>query len=257
MPAVHHQLVLAPILAPAVARLRRRFCRKPLLRSPPASGRYTLPAGALAQLQGDATGARNAQKAVILATHVARYQSAPANLGRSFPLDRRALAQPCDLPLSEGEIRGALKLLEEVGFVVRVPAPGSPYQRTVEGLRRKPIWFTLGEPYLAMFAEANRKPRGGPQAAQGGRRPLPASPLPATRPRPSWSPPEQRTNSPKNTPQNPTFVNLGELAKRHSRTNLPLPESRRDSWLSPLEAAIATLGRNMAEAAEKKTRGLG
>jgi len=129
---------------------------------------------ALAQLQGDATGARNTQKAVILATHVARYQSAPANLGRSFPLDRRALAQFCDLPLSEGEIRGALKLLEEVGFVVRVPAPGSPYQRTVEGLRRKPIWFTLGEPYLAMFAEANRKPRGGPQAARGERRPLPA-----------------------------------------------------------------------------------
>jgi hypothetical protein len=165
VPAVQHQLVMVPVLAPAVARLRRRFCRKPLLRSPPASGRYTLPAGALAQLQGDATGARNAQKAVILATHVARYQSAPANLGRNFPLDRRALAQLCDVPLSEGEIRGALKLLEEIGFVVRVPAPGSPYQRTVEGLRRKPIWFTLGEPYLAMFAEANRKPRGGPGRA--------------------------------------------------------------------------------------------
>jgi hypothetical protein len=76
VPAVQHQLVMVPVLAPAVARLRRRFCRKPLLRSPPASGRYTLPARALAQLQGDATGARNTQKAVILATHVARWRMA-------------------------------------------------------------------------------------------------------------------------------------------------------------------------------------
>jgi len=94
------------------------------------SGRYTLPAGALAQLQGDAAGARNAQKAVVLATHVARYQSAPANLGRSFPIDRRALAQLCDLPLREGEIRGALKLLEEIACVVRVPRSPSRWSIT-------------------------------------------------------------------------------------------------------------------------------
>jgi hypothetical protein len=95
-----------------------------------------------------------------------------------------------------------------------------------------------------MFAAANKRPRRSFRAAQDGRRPLPASSVPttsvlATRPRPSWSPPEQRTNSPKNTPQNPTLVNLGELAKGHSRTSSTLPESRRDSGL---EAALTRLG---------------
>jgi hypothetical protein len=52
---------------------------------------------------------------------------------------------------------------------------------------------------------------------------------------------------------------LGELAKRHSRTSLALSESRRDSGLSPLEAAIARLGEgiNAKLAAEKEARSSG
>lgn len=45
-------------------------------------------------------------------------------------------------------------------------------------------------------------------------------------------------------------MNLGELAKEHSRTSLPLPESRRDPGL---EAALRRLGELVlrdAEAAE-------
>ena len=85
MPAVQHQLVLAPILAPVVARLRRRFCRKPLLRSSPASGRYTLPRPILDRLQAALAPAKNREAALVLAVFLARYWSASARLGQAFP----------------------------------------------------------------------------------------------------------------------------------------------------------------------------
>ena len=56
-------------------------------------------------------------------------------------------------------------------------------------------------------------------------------------------------NSPKNTPQNPTLMHLGELAKEHSRTRLPLPESRRDSGL---EVALRKLGEAIRDAERRR-----
>jgi hypothetical protein len=146
-----------------------------------------------------------------------------------------------DLPLTEARIRGAIAALEEVGYLARIaPEPGRRYQRTADGLHRQPLAFHFGAEFQATFDSANKRPRCGSRAAHDERRPLPASPLPATRPRSSWSPPEQRTNSPKNTPQNPTFVNLGELAKKPTKTSLLLPESHsRDSGV---EAALRRLG---------------
>jgi hypothetical protein len=256
VPAVHHQLVLAPILA-RHPRLRLRSCRRPL-HAAPASGRYSLPRAVLDQLQAALAPAKNREAALVLAVFLARYWSAPARLGQAFPIDRRALGHHRDLPLTEARVRGAIRVLEEVGFLERiVPEPGRRYQRTADGLHRQPLVFHFGAEFEAMFAAANKHPRRGPRAAQDGRRSLPASSVLATRPRPSWSPAEQRTKSPKNTLQNPTFVNLGELAKRHSRASSPFPESRQDSGLSPLEAAIATLGRNMAEAAQRRREGSG
>jgi hypothetical protein len=247
VPAVHHQLVLAPILA-RHPRPRLRSCRRPLHASP-ASGRYSLPRPVLDRLQAALAPAKNREAALVLAVFLARYWSAPARLGQAFPIDRRALCGHRDLPLTEARVRGAIAALEEVGYLARiVPEPGRRYQPTVDGLHRRPLVFHFGAEFEAMFAAANKRPGRGPRAAQDGRRPLPASSVPATRPRLSWAPPEasgrggpSAANSPKNTPQNPTFVNLGELKKGHSRTSLPLPESRQDSWLSPLEAAIATL----------------
>ena len=256
MPIVHHQHVLV------LPRPRLRSCRRPLHTSP-ASGRYSLPRPVLDRLQAALAPAKNREAALVLAVFLGRYWSAPARLGQPFPIDRRALCGHRDLPLTEARIRGAIAALEEVGYLARiVPEPGRRYQRTADGLHRRPLVFHFGAEFQATFEAANKRPRRGPGKPQDGRRPLPASPLPATRSRPSWVPPKasgrggpSAANSPKNTPQNPTFVNLGELKKGHSRTSLPLPESRQDSWLSPLEAAIATLGRNMAEAAERRREG--
>jgi hypothetical protein len=239
VPAVHHQLVLAPILA-RHPRLRLRSCRRPL-QAAPASGRYSLPRPILDRLQAALAPAKNREAALVLAVFLARYWTSPARLGQPFVIDRRALCGHRDLPLTEARVRGAIAALEEVGYLERiVPEPGRRYQRTPEGLHRHPLAFRFGGEFASLFAVANKRPCRGPQKPQDGRRPLPASPVPATRPRLSWGPPEQRAKSPKNTSQNPTFVGLGELAKRHSRTSLPLPESRHPD--SGVEAALRKLG---------------
>src|SRR5829696_7577181 len=56
VPAVHHQLVLAPILV--LPRLRLRSCRRPL-HAAPASGRYSLPRPILDRLQAALAPAKN------------------------------------------------------------------------------------------------------------------------------------------------------------------------------------------------------
>jgi hypothetical protein len=262
VPAVHHQLVLAPILAHR-PRLRLRSCRRPL-HATPASGRYSLPRPVLDRLQAALAPAKNREAALVLAVFVARFWSAPGRLGLPFPIDRRALCGHHDLGLTEAKVRGAIAALEEVGYLARiVPEPGRRYQRTADGLHRQPLAFHFGAEFEALFAAANKRPRRGPQKPQDGRRPLLASPpLPATRPRPSWAPPDasgrgrpSAANSPKNTPPNPTVVNLGELKKGHSRTNLVLPESRQDSGLSPLETALRRLGEAIRRDAAKKREG--
>ena len=241
VPIVHHQLALAPILAHR-PRPRLRSCRRPL-HTAPASGRYSLPRPVLERLQAALAPAKNREAALVLAVFLARYWTSPARLGQAFPIGRRALCGHRDLPLTEARVRGAIAALEEVGFLERiVPEPGRRYQRTPEGLHRQPLAFRFGAEFEALFAAANKRPHRGFRATQDRRRPLPVSP-PATRPRPSWVPPEQPTNSPKNTPQNPTLVHLGEVREGYSRTSLALPEARRDSGASQrLEGALARLG---------------
>ena len=163
--------------------------------------------------------------------------------------DRRALCGHRDLPLTEARIRGAIAALEEVGFLARmVPEPGRRYQRTADGLHRQPLAFHFDAAFEALFTAANKRPGRSPRAAQDGRQPPPASFVPATPPRPSWSPPEASAKSPKNILPNPTIVNLGELAKGHSRTSSPLSRSRQDSGL---EAAL----RRLSEAIRAKGGG--
>jgi hypothetical protein len=248
VPVVHHQHVLV------LPRPRVRSCRRPYHPSP-ASGRYSLPRAVLDQLQAALALAKNREAALVLAVFLGRYWSAPARLGQAFPIDRRALCHHRDLPLTEARVRGAIAALEEVGYLERiVPEPGRRYQRTAEGLHRRPLAFHFGAEFETLFTAANKRPRRSFRAAQDGRRPLPASSVPttsvlATRPRPSWSPPEQRTNSPKNIPLNPTVMHSGELAKGHSRTSLPLPESRRNSGL---EAALRRLGEAVRDAERRR-----
>ena len=233
MPIVYHQHVLV------LPRPRLRSCRRPFHPSSTPSP-YRLPRPVLDRLQVALAPAKNRESALTLAVFVARFWSAPGRLGLPFPIDRRALCGHRDLPLTEARIRGAIAALEEVGYLERiVPEPGKRYQRTPEGLHRQPLAFRFGAEFEALFAAANKRPRNNSRAAQDGRRPHPASPLPATRPRPSWSPAVERVISPKNTPQNPTVVALGELAKEHSRTSSAFPDSRQDSGV---EAALRRLG---------------
>src|SRR5215204_1227767 len=196
VPTVHHQHVLV------LPRPRLRSCRRPLHASP-ASGRYSLPRPVLDRLQAALAPAKNREAALVLAVFLARYWSAPGRLELPFPADRRALCGHRDLPLTEARVRGAIAALEEIGYLARiVPEPGRRYQPTADGLHRQPLVFHFGAEFEAMFVAANKRPRCGPQKPQDGRRPLLASPLPATRPQPSWSPTKQCANSPKNTSQN-------------------------------------------------------
>jgi hypothetical protein len=100
---------------------------------------------------------RNAEAAVALATFLARFWSTPRRLGQSFPIDRRALANRVDLGLTEGRIRGAIRVLEAIGFLTRKAAPGSSYRPTAGGLRRKAILYLFGTDYLSGFRKANRR----------------------------------------------------------------------------------------------------
>src|SRR5215211_7926250 len=204
VPTTVHQHVLV------LPRPRLRSCRRPL-HAAPASGRYSLPRPVLDRLQAALAPAKNRESALTLAVFLARYWSAPARLGQAFPIDRRALCGHRDLPLTKARVRGAIRVLEEVGFLQRiVPEPGRRYQPTADGLHRRPLAFYFGAEFQATFEAANKRPGRSPRAAQDGRRPLPA-PRPATGPRPSWSPAEasgrdgpSAANSPKNTLPNPT-----------------------------------------------------
>jgi hypothetical protein len=100
---------------------------------------------------------RNRDAAFTLATFLARFWSAPRRIVGSFPVDRRALANHPDLGLTEAQVRGATRALEEVGFLDRALASGSPYQPTPDGLHRKPILFVFGAEYAPLFIAVNRR----------------------------------------------------------------------------------------------------
>lgn len=76
-------------------------------------------------------------------------------LGRAFPVDRVALAAHGDLELTEARVRGALAVLERVGFVVREAVKGSAFRPTQHGLRRKPVLFRFSPEFMAAFETAN------------------------------------------------------------------------------------------------------
>ena len=128
----------------------------------------------------------------------------------SFPIDRRALAAREGLELTEARVRGAIRTLEEVGFLERALAPsGSRYRATEEGLHRKPILFVFGAEYGPAFIAANRRARAARGADLRARRP----PItPASSPRPSVAfPGAQGTNPPKSKSEADPQVIMGEI----------------------------------------------
>src|SRR4051794_9497435 len=100
---------------------------------------------------------RNRDAAFALATFLGRFWSTPMRLLTTFPIDRRELADHIALGLTEGRIRGAIRTLEEIGFLDRAVASGSTHKPTPDGLHRKPVLFMFGSDYGSLFIMANRR----------------------------------------------------------------------------------------------------
>jgi hypothetical protein len=116
---------------------------------------------------------RNREAAFALATFLGRFWSAPGRIVGTFPIDRRELADRPDLGLTEKQVRTAIRVLEEVGFLDRALASGSSYKATENGLRRKPILFQFGSDYAPAFIAANTRAAAVRGSRSGDRRPLP------------------------------------------------------------------------------------
>src|SRR3954451_17677939 len=116
---------------------------------------YRLPACVRDQLAAALAGRRNRDACLTLQTFIGRFWTAPRRLGLPFMLDRRALAPVEALGLSEARVRGAIRALEHVGFLERMPASGRTHQATAGGLHRKPVAFAFAATYRDAFSIAN------------------------------------------------------------------------------------------------------
>jgi hypothetical protein len=159
------------------------------------------------RLTADLAPYRNREAAFTLATFIARFWSVPGRVVGTFPIDRRALADHPELRLTEARVRGALRVLEEIGFLDRaIPPSGSKYKATEDGLHRKPILFAFGADYGPAFIKAN----GRAAAARGGncrdRRPI----TPSSSQRP---PTALLTKSPKSKSEAESPVLMGQVRK--------------------------------------------
>jgi hypothetical protein len=196
------------------------------------SSTYRLPRTASDRIDAATRGRRNADAVVALAVFLGRYHSAPGRLGRPFAVDRIALADHPELRLTEARIRGALAVLEEVGFLERVEVAGSAYKATEHGLHRKPIQWRFGVEYLPAFSAANNRA----QRARG-------APAPARRPIAPPAPPR----APVAVPAPSRAIPPAPLARIHSPLGVSFHsgERNRAEADSPLEAALERLRRGV------------
>lgn len=160
-------LALAPsTCAPHITSTRRR-----LPWAPASVGRYRLPREIEGRLVAAVSDLRNREAVYALAVFLGRFHSAAGRLERPFAVCREALADHPELGLTEARVRGALAVLEMVGFLVREPMPGSAYRATECGLRRKPVQLRFGPEWLPDFRRANaraERTKGGGQASRRG-----------------------------------------------------------------------------------------
>jgi hypothetical protein len=143
---------------PRPSRARVRSLRRPF-NPPRTAGPYRLPRDAWDQLVSALAPARNRDAALALAVFLGRFWSTPHRLVSAFPIDRRELADRADLGLTEAQVRGAIRALEEAGFLDRaIPGKGSRHKMTGTGeLHRKPVLFQFGGDYAASFSRANQR----------------------------------------------------------------------------------------------------
>src|SRR4051795_2221300 len=121
---------LLPFSRPAPRRSRSN--RRPFTPSLSA-GPYHLPHDVRDRLTADLAPYRNRDAAFALAVFLGRFWSTPARLLTAFPIDRRELADPAALGLTEARVPGAIRTLEEVGFLDRTVASGSTHKLTPAG----------------------------------------------------------------------------------------------------------------------------
>src|SRR3954447_24245484 len=167
-----HPLLPFPRPAPR----RSRGVRRPFTPSP-CAGPYRLPHAVRDRLAAALIPYRNRDAAFALATFLGRFWSTPARLLAAFPIDRRELAEHAALGLTEAQVRGAIRALEEVGFLDRAVTSGSTHRPTPDGLHRKPVLFMFGSDYGPLFSAANKRAavaRG--RRLRAGRTQAPAAP---------------------------------------------------------------------------------
>jgi hypothetical protein len=112
------------------------------------------------RLQAARSPYRNRKSAFALAVFLGRFWSAPGRLATAFSIDRRELAEHAALDLTEARVRGAIRVLEEVGFVDRAIAGGRTHRLTDAGdLHRKAIFFQFASENGALFDRANSRGR--------------------------------------------------------------------------------------------------
>src|SRR3712207_2074529 len=100
---------------PRSALRRSRGVRRPFTPSP--CGPSRLPHDVRDRLAAALAPYRNRDAAFALATFLGRFWSTPTRLLSAFPIDRRELADHAALGLTEARVRGAIRVLEEVGFL--------------------------------------------------------------------------------------------------------------------------------------------
>src|SRR3954468_14764483 len=159
------------LLLPLPRPTRARSLRRPFT-PPKNAGPYRLPHDVWDRLVSVLAPARNRDAALALAVFLARFWSAPSRITSAFPIDRRELANRPDLGLTEAQVRGAIRALENGGFLDRaLPGKGSRHKLTGAGeLHRRPVLFQFGSEYASSFGMANKRAQKARERQLQGRR---------------------------------------------------------------------------------------
>lgn len=218
-----------PFTVPVRARVRSM--RRPFHPSC-GQGPYRLPHTVRDRLTSALKPYRNRDAAFALAIFLARFWSTPSRIIDAFPIDRRELADRPDLGLTEDKVRGAIRVLEEIGFLDRAVTTGSRYRATEDGLHRKPILFMFGPDYAPAFITANGRAAAAHNGRSGERRTIPAET--ARRPSTTFSV-ALPLKSPKSKSEAESYMLMGEVKRPHGLPPQALEPNPR------LEAALDRL----------------